>query len=236
MATYVYGDSDELAQAAADAVTRHLVELARGGECAFVLTGGTTPRRLYDALARRQTGAAAWIPWRAIHLFWGDERAVPPDHPQSNYRLAHEHLLGAVPVADERVHRIEGELGAQAAAERYEAELREYFRAGRERFDLVLLGMGADGHIASLFPEDGTIETASRMVIPTPAHDGLERVSLTFPVLVDARHVLMLVEGSHKAAALSRALRKDSTLPAGRLQHQRPDLVWFVDTAAARAL
>jgi 6-phosphogluconolactonase len=224
--------AEELAGAAARAV-------AARGAFTLALAGGSTPRRLYALLADAGAPFRARMPWDRTHVFFGDERPVPPDHPDSNYRMAREALLDHVAVAS--VHRIRAE--EPAAADAYEAELRAFFgipRGGEPpRLDAVLLGLGADGHTASLFPGTAALEEAVRWAAsPFVARLGTRRTTLTLPILSRARAVLFLVSGAEKAAALARVLAPApgaEPLPAARV---RPDegAVWIVDEAAASGL
>jgi 6-phosphogluconolactonase len=224
--------AEELAGAAARAV-------AARGAFTLALAGGSTPRRLYALLADAGAPFRARMPWDRTHVFFGDERPVPPDHPDSNYRMAREALLDHVAVAS--VHRIPAE--EPAAAEAYEAELRRFFGipGGGEppRLDAVLLGLGADGHTASLFPGTAALEETDRWVAsPFVARLGTRRTTLTLPILSRARAVLFLVSGAEKAAALARVLAPApgaEPLPAARV---RPDegAVWIVVEAAASGL
>src|SRR5262245_23504323 len=190
---------------------------ARGG--AFVaLSGGSTPRGLHVLLADPREPFRARVPWTRLHVFWGDERTVPPDHAESNYRMAYDTLLGHVPVPPAHIHRIPGEDPDPArAAERYARELRQVFRAhgrleaGWPRFDLVLLGMGPDGHTASLFPGTGAVHERTRLVVaPWVPKLGSHRISLTPPVLNRAAVTLFLVTGGDKAEALRAVLQGPS--------------------------
>jgi gluconokinase len=233
---------EALSEAAADFLVRRASEaITTRGRFTVALTGGSTPRQLYELLA-----AAPWsgrLDWGRCHVFWGDERMVARDHQDSNFRLAHSALLAHVPIPAEQIHRIVTESGdpaAQAAA--YEADIRSVFgltTGERPRFDLVLLGLGADGHIASLFPGSTTIDEARRLVVASPPGrlpPQVDRVTLTLPVFNAARAVAFLVCGPDKAPALRRALAGDAELPAS---HVKPDdgvLRWFVDVAAAREI
>jgi 6-phosphogluconolactonase len=238
---HVCGDADGLAAAAAAEVARRARQaVARDGRFALVLSGGSTPARLYALLAKRRAGRGG-VPWTNVHVFWGDERAVPPDHSESNFRLANEALLSRVPIPEGNVHRIRAELGSPAeAAALYEEELRAFFEtpAGRfPRVDLVLLGLGGDGHTASLFPGDAALEESTRLVLaPAGAKLGLRRITLTLPVLNSARAAMFLVSGEGKAAILARVLAggaADASLPARLVRPRAGDLLWFVDRAAA---
>jgi 6-phosphogluconolactonase len=188
------------------------------------LAGGSTPRALYELLAsddyRDRTD------WEDMEVFFGDERAVPPDHPESNYGMARSALLRHVPVPDEAVHRMEAEATPlEDAAERYSLSL-------PDSLDLVLLGMGPDGHTASLFPGREALEERTRRVVPTTAADDSPRLTLTYPTLETAHHVVFLVTGSSKREALD-AIRRGEDLPAGRVRPVAGDVLWIVDQAAA---
>ena len=222
----------------------HFTALARAraaesGRFAVVLAGGSTPRNLYSLLA-----TAAYrerVPWAATHLFFGDERCVPPDHPESNFRMVKETLLDHVPIPDGQVHRMLGEEPApERAAGAYEDELRQFFAATGDRaprFDLILLGLGADGHTASLFPGSPALDERWRLVVPA-AVEGLaaRRLTLTFPVLNAAARIVFLVAGSAKARALAAVVRgavAGPALPAALVEPEDGALLYFVDRAAA---
>lgn len=210
------------------------------------LAGGSTPRRLYELLA--MPAYARRVDWSRTHLFWGDERCVAPDDPASNYRLTREALLGRVPVAEANVHRIHGEDPPARAAAAYEQELREAFttregppsRAPGCRFDLVLLGMGSNGHTASLFPGLAAVRERERWVVAEHvAEVSMWRVTLTPPVLNAAGHVVFLVSGAEKAAMLQRVLEGPSephVLPAQAIAPSDGVLAWLVDAPAAARL
>jgi 6-phosphogluconolactonase len=200
-----------------------------------VLAGGSTPKATYEILARDY---ADRIDWSKVHVFFGDERTVPPDHEDSNYRMAREALLNHVPVGS--IHRMRGELPPDEAAAAYEEELREFFGAeGLPRFDLILLGIGGDGHTASLFPETSALEVHDRWVVanPVPKLD-TTRITLTIPVINAARSVVFLVAGEDKAEALKEILEGDADpreYPARLIQPPGgPD--WMLDRTAAGAL
>ena len=204
------------------------------GRCAIALAGGTTPRPLYERLAE-----VPWrdrIEWSTTHFFWGDERCVPIDHPDSNYRMAHETLLSRVPVPPENIHRVPVELGVPSAIARaYEMELRAFFGVrGVPAFDLMLLGMGADGHIASLFSGDAALEEQERCVVDTWNHrcrPPVPRVTMTLPVINHARNVAFLVTGGEKRRVMEEILRDPAgaatKYPAARVK-PHGELVWFV--------
>ncbi len=226
-----------LARSAAETLVETLrAALAERGRATFVLTGGSTPKPLYRLLAAEYRHA---LDWQRVDLFWGDERHVPHDAEDSNYRMARETLLDHLPVPDANVHPIPTGSTPEADAATYEATLRE--RLGpTPAFDLVLLGMGADGHVASLFPESAAaLAEAGRWVVPTEAperHAVRDRISLTLPALSGADTVLFLVAGAAKAPAVAAALRDpDATPPAERVG-ARERLLWFLDDEAAGAL
>jgi len=215
--------------------------VARDGHFQVALSGGSTPREMYRLLATQEFRTQ--IDWPRVHLFWGDERAVPPDHPDSNYGMARRELLLRVPIPPGNVHRMEAE-GAPIgrAAHNYEAVLRrslELDDRGFPVFHLVLLGMGADGHTASLFPDARLLRETSRWVsTPTMGKLGTRRMTLTLPVIEAAKRILFLVTGSQKAAMLRVVLcgRADRALPAQMAQPRHGERIFLVDEAAARLL
>ena len=206
----------------------------RGRFCA-ALSGGTTPGALYRLLAEEPY--RSHIPWAQVHLFWADERCVPADHPASNFRLAYETLIVQVPIPAENVHRVHGELGAQEAARRYDRKLRRTFDSPQTRLDLVLLGLGRDGHTASLFPGSAALEEMGRLAVAAYAHyDGRpsERVTLTLPILNAAEQVFFLVSGREKAEIVRAVLSDvDGRLPARRIRPASGLVTWVLDAAAA---
>jgi 6-phosphogluconolactonase len=225
----------------ADAVARHIVRRGRrailaSGRFTFVLSGGSTPRAAYVRLAKKDL--ASRIEWKNVHILWGDERCVPPDDPRSNYRMAREALLDRVPIPPRQIHRIRGEDFPEDAAEEYEHELRELRKHGPP--DLVLLGLGEDGHTASLFPGQTVMHERGRWVLATPAPDGtMWRVTLTPPPINAARNVTFMVSGESKAARLQEVLQgpfAPDVLPAQAIQPTKGQLLWMVDEAAAARL
>lgn len=241
----VWADGESFAAGAAERVARALIDAAgEDGVARLALAGGSTPRPVYRRLA-----GAPWlreVPWRRVEVFWSDERCVPPDHPESNYRMAREELLDRVPVAAERVHRVRGELEPAAAAAAYGQDVES--TVGRPPvFDLVLLGMGADGHTASLFPaqlaEAAGDPHPGEVVAATMAPaEPRRRVTFTLSCLNAARRVWFLVRGAEKAAMVSRVLRALRSggpaqgPPAARVRPTDGELVWMLDGAAAAEL
>lgn len=235
----VVTDAAEVARAGADLVVEAARQaIAERGRFTIALSGGSTPRALYTLLATpayRQE-----VDWGRVEVFWGDERCVPPDDAQSNYRMARETLLDTVPIPAGQVHRIQGEDDPGAAAETYAAELRAAFgtAAGQwPRLDLVLLGMGPDGHTASLFPDTDAARIADRLVAaPFVPHLNAHRITLTLPVLNAARLVVFLAGGADKQAML-RTVRAagttgDPALPSSLVHPTPGTLLWLVDRAA----
>jgi 6-phosphogluconolactonase len=226
-----YLDAASLAQAAAEHfVAQASQAVAARGRFLAALSGGSTPRATYELLASE--AFAARVDWPRLHVFWGDERCVPPDHAESNYRMAREALLDKVPIPAGNVHRIRGELPPDRAAAAYQAQL-EAVLGEDGRFDLILLGMGADGHTASLFPGAAALEERVRWVVGNYVEKlDAWRVTLTLPLINRARHVLFLVSGAAKADALAR-VRAGHPLPAALVQPGHGELVWLVDRDAA---
>lgn len=216
------------------------------GRFTVALSGGGTPRRLYALLATSQW--ASRVSWSRVEVFWGDERCVPATDPASNYRMARESLLDHVPLDAARVRRVRGEDEPEVAASAYERELRAAFAtpAGPPRldsgacFDLVLLGLGADGHTASLFPHSAALHETERWAVAVTASAApARRVTLTLPVLNAAADVLFLVAGRDKASALARVLegaREPEALPAQLICPLHGGLHWLVDAEAGASL
>lgn len=228
--TRVFDDAEALARHAAQWLGA--AAQRSSGNFAVSLSGGATPRRLYELLGD------ADLPWRRVHWFWGDERFVPPDHPDSNYRMAREALLSRAPVAAANIHAIPTEgVSPEEAASDYEAMLKRFYGAetfsrGRPLFDVILLGIGEDGHTASLFPGDAALEEARRWVVAVRGARKEARITLTYPALQSSRETAFLVTGAAKGDALRRAQAGGRDVPAGRL---RPagNVHWLVDRAAA---
>jgi 6-phosphogluconolactonase len=223
--------------ALADAVARHVVTsaanaIATTGRFTIALSGGSTPEAAYRRLATRDSRLD--LDWRLTHVLWGDERCVPPDDPRSNYRMAKEALLDRVPIPPDHIHRIRGEDDPERAAMDYERELRMLLT---DSLDLVLLGLGEDGHTASLFPGQSAIHEAERWVMAVPAPSGdIWRVTLTPAVLDLAKNVTFVVSGPSKAQRLAEVLEgpfNPDLLPAQAIRPTRGRLTWMVDEAAA---
>ncbi len=235
---------EELGRAAAEEVRQAAAAaVAARGRFALALSGGETPRGLYRLLVTEPWRGR--VDWERAELFWGDERAVPPDDPGSNYRLAEAELIRPLGIPAGRVHRIPAERGAAAAAEEYERELGRVLgpgagAGGPPPLDLLLLGMGPDGHVASLFPGSAALAERRRWVVPAAGPPPWpERVTLTAPVLAAARRALVLVAGAPKAEALAAVLRgprDPRRLPAQLLLDGGERVLWLVDQSAAARL
>lgn len=216
------------AEAAARLVAERLAEQARsGGDVA--LTGGSTPRRTYEIVAELEPD------WSRVALWWGDERCVAPEDERSNYGMAKEALLDRLRMQPATVHRMQGELGPDRGAEAYSDEL-----VSLEAFDLVLLGLGPDGHVASLYPSQPTLEVADRRAIGAEAHlePHVDRITLTLPLLCATREVLFLVAGEGKAEAAARAFADVATreVPGSLVRAELGPTRAVVDRAAAARL
>ena len=233
----VYETPEELSGAAARGfVARAREAITKRGRFAVALAGGSTPRATYEVLARDY---ADELDWSKVHVFFGDERPVPPDHKDSNYRTARETLLARIRAGS--VHRMRCELPPEEAAAAYEEVLREFFGPGEPpSFDLILLGLGADGHTASLFPETSALDVTDRWVVANPVLK-LEtvRLTLTIPAINAAKAVTFLVAGEGKAEALKEILESDADPRAYPAKFIRPEsgaLTWMLDKGAASLL
>jgi 6-phosphogluconolactonase len=213
------------------------------GSARIAISGGTTPKSMFQLLADPAEPFLKQVPWDRIELYWVDERCVPPDHPESNYRMTKEALLSKVPLPPERVHRMEGELDPEVAAARYESIIRNTFKlegAETPTFDLILLGMGDDGHTASLFPHTEALNEMSRIVVPNhvPQKDAW-RITLTWPVINQGREVAFLIEGEGKAQVLHDVFLgpyQPDTYPSQIIRPANGRLTLLLDRAAAAKL
>lgn len=231
----VAANPDALARLAAE----RILGFARTAEGPFALSlsGGSTPRRLYQILADPPYRDA--FPWAKAHWFWGDERFVPWDDEESNYRMVHEALLARVPIPPANIHGVATAGSPAEAARAYERELKAFYGAERldprrPLFDVMLLGLGEDGHTASLFPGSPTLDERVRWVAEVEGFRPETRITLTYPALESSRHTIFLVAGAGKAAILKRVLAGDQSLPAARLKPEG-ELSWLVDAAACEA-
>jgi len=232
----VFDTAEQVAGAAAERfVAYSRVSIREHGTFAVSLAGGSTPRRAYELLGT--DAFKSRVDWSGVHLFFGDERMVPPDSLESNYRMVNEALLSRVAIPGENVNRIPGEVEPSASAESYEAELKSFFgNVNWPRFDLVLLGMGNDGHTASLFPASDALQEKTKWVVATTQpQTKQDRITLTLPVLNHAARIAFLVTGKEKAATLARVLRgvvASRELPAQAITPVNGVLEWLVDRSA----
>jgi 6-phosphogluconolactonase len=238
---FIFDNSLLLAEGAA----KRFVNIVRGtisrrGRCLIALSGGSTPRHLYELLAKppyRQR-----IAWSKLYLFWGDERCVPHNHPESNFQMVRESLLSKIDTLKDRAHPIPVELGPEMAAIRYEEELRSLSDENLPRLDLILLGVGADGHVASLFPTTPNLLEEERLVVPTVGPKSPhERVSLTLRVINAARNVMFLITGKDKAPTLAEVISErvdvyGQHLPASLVNLSDGHVVWLIDKASSAHL
>lgn len=232
---HVFTDIEELSRAAARLLKDHARQAVdERGRFTLALSGGSTPRRLFDILARDPYRLD--VPWDRTLIFWGDDRAVPPDHEHSNYRLAHDTLLAHVPVPDNNIIRIRGELGAVGASTVLRGQLAGVFGENAlPRLDFLIQGIGPDGHTASLFPGTEALDSTDWVVpvLSPPATPDVDRVTLTLPVLNNARTALFLVAGANKRPLLHEIMTDPTApdrYPAARLEAAQT--LWYVDKAA----
>ncbi|HZE64952.1 MAG TPA: 6-phosphogluconolactonase [Pyrinomonadaceae bacterium] len=236
----VFDTPEQVAQAAAERFVDCSIASTRDHDSfAVALAGGSTPRRAYELLATDEFKIR--INWPRVHIFFGDERAVPPDDPQSNYRMVNDVLISRVTIPAQNVHRLIGETAPAESSVSYEAELKSFFgKVAWPRFDLLWLGMGEDGHTASLFPGSDALQEETRWVVATrQPQTRQDRITLTLPVINHAARVTFMVTGKYKAATLARVLRSESVdeeLPARKIRPVNGILEWLVDRAAASAL
>lgn len=237
----VFAGPAELAEAAAQRITVAATDaVAARQRFMIALAGGATPRATYMRLAQSPYNDA--MPWSRTSVFFGDERCVPPEHPESNYRMANETLLSKVPLPPSQVFPIRGDAAdADAAAAEYARKLTDVFGTRRgelPRFDVILLGMGVDGHTASLFPGSPVLKEIFRPVAAVHAAAAAipERITLTFPVLNAAARIVFLVEGAEKAKAVKAVLVDGALLPAGMVRPVDGQVTWLLDRAAAKLL
>lgn len=241
----VYDGADALSRAAAE----HFLEAAQTavaarGKARIAISGGSTPKRTFELLANPAERFLTAMPWSQIEIYWVDERCVPPDDKDSNYRMTREALLERVPLKPEQVFRVEGELQPEVAAARYETAIRAQFRlegAQGPRFDVLALGMGDDGHTASLFPHTDALHELGRIAIANhvPQQKQSWRITLTWPVIVEAGEVFFLIGGKDKADPLHRVLQgpyDPETLPSQLIQPKSGKLLLLLDRDAAALL
>jgi 6-phosphogluconolactonase len=203
------------------------------------ISGGSTPKRLYTLLGSKPYRHE--VDWQHVHLFWADERCVPKEDEASNFKMASDTLLSRVALPDKNIHRIKGEEAPDKAARDYEEEIKRFFGESESPgFDLIILGMGEDGHTASLFPGSKSLEETVRLAIPVYLEEPKKnRITLTLPVLNSADQILFLVAGASKAGVASEVLangEKKKRLPAGMIRPVHGNVIWLIDREAAAKL
>lgn len=227
------------AQSVARRVAEFLLELAKaktGGPYVIALSGGSTPKKLYEVLAAAPF--ATEFPWSKVELFFGDERVVPPDNDDSNYNMVNHALLSKVAIPSERVHRMPTAGDPAEAARTYQRDLQAVYgsdtlQPGRPLFDVVLLGLGENGHTASLFPGTAVLEERTAWVSTCTPHDAPHRrLTLTYPAIDSSAHVLFLVTGAGKADVLAKVRARDPAQPSSHIT-TKGELIWVLDEAAA---
>lgn len=237
MQTIIVEDKYALARAGVDLfIGRAQAADRENRPFSVALSGGSTPAMMYQLLAQ------APLDWKNIHLFWSDERCVPPDHAESNYRMTLESLMARISIPEQNIHRICGEISPDIAAEQYDQGLHKFF-GDTPRFDLILLGLGEDGHTASLFPLSPVLNERSKWATAVP-HDVpplplVPRVTMTLPVLNRASKVVFLVSGAGKAKRLAEVLHSPEgspLLPASLVRPEDGDILWLIDRSAATEL
>ncbi|MBZ0294994.1 MAG: 6-phosphogluconolactonase [Anaerolineae bacterium] len=236
----IYADHELLMRAAAEHfVSLYEAAVADHQHFSVALSGGSTPKTLYELLKEEMFNR--YIDWSLVHVFWGDERCVPPDHADSNYHMTRLALLDAVDLPLTNIHRMHGEDAPEQAALDYEKALHDFFGQGEEvRLDLILLGMGDDGHTASLFPETEALDEVDRLVVANyvPKLEAW-RITLTTKAINAAHHVAFLVSGHAKASVLQEVLegpRQARELPSQLINPTSGGLTWFLDADAAQLL
>jgi len=231
-----FEDPNDLARSAAEHFVARCVEaVERRGLFTVALSGGSTPKLLYQLLADPNEPFRDQIPWSSTHFFWSDERHVPPDHPDSNYRMANEALLAHVPVSQNNVHRVLSENpDAAAAAEAYETVLWALSENGLPRLDLILLGLGTDGHTASIFPGSEVLHETKRLVA-APWVEKLKtyRITMTLALLNNGASVVFLISGKEKAGIVKEVLEGPPQYPAQAIRPTNGELLWLLDKDAA---
>ncbi len=241
----VLPDAASLAHATAQHLTAKITETVRTrGLARVAVSGGSTPRATFQLLADPAEPYRDAIDWSRLHLYFVDERCVPPDNPDSNYGMTRDALLSKVPLPATNVYRIEGELPPEEAAARYESAIRNSFRlegAEAPRFDVIQLGMGPDGHTASLFPHTEALNELGRIAVANhvPQQQQSWRITLTWPVLLEAAHVFFLIAGQDKAGVLRRVLTgpyQPDDLPSQIIQPRNGQLLLLLDSEAANEL
>jgi len=232
--------AESLAEAGADLIVSAALEsVQRTGRFILAISGGSTPRAMHRALGREPR--LSKIPWPGVQIFWVDERCVPVENPASNYGQAREDFLDRLPVTSGQIHPMPVALPPEQGAEQYQTELSSIFTgsgSGIPDFDLILLGMGPDGHVASLFPEQQVLAEKQKWVaVVKGGNPNVRRLTLTLPVLNEARRIIFLVSGKTKASIVRTVLEKDAEhLPAAMIAPRHGTVTWLLDREAASEL
>lgn len=228
---HTYPDKDALSRAASEFLAEQAQQaVADKGSFYLALAGGSTPRELYKQLA--QPHLSTQFPWRHTHVFWGDERCVPIDDSRSNAGMAYRILLNHVPIPPDHVLPMIGRGSPEQNAAAYQSILQNSFSTTPPHFDLILLGLGEDGHTASLFPGTTALNKSQQWTAVSQGPDGLTRITLTLPVINNSRVVAFLVSGTKKTDVVSRVLKGDKSLPASHVRPINGTVHWFLDRAA----
>lgn len=243
MALFSFSTKDEMSNAICDIFRNHIAELNQYQEqICLAFSGGTTPGLFFEKLAINQKNPDTATDWSKIHIFWVDERCVPPEHVDSNYGLTSHFLLKSLNLPKNRIHRIHGEDDPQKEAIRYENEIRRVFQkpAGIPVFDWIFLGMGEDGHTASIFPDRlDLIVSPSLFAVAHHALSDQFRVTMTGPLIMNARRISFLVTGARKSRILSQIIKEEpeaQRYPAFHIKPVNGDMDWYLDVSAANQL
>ena len=243
MALFSFSTMDEMADAVCNIFRNHIAELnLRKEQINLAFSGGTTPELFFEELAANQRNPETTTDWSRIHIFWVDERCVPPSHQDSNYRMTRDLLLSALKLRKNQIHRIHGEDDPQKEVVRYEKEIRTVFHqpAGIPVFDWIFLGMGEDGHTASIFPDRlDLLESPSFCAVSHYARSDQYRVTLTGPVIMHARRISFLVAGANKSLVIRQIMLNEPVAKRYPAFHIRPvngDMDWYLDASAANQL
>jgi 6-phosphogluconolactonase len=232
----VYNTANDLFANTAELIAGLITSLTRlYGRCTLVLSGGSTPDKLYDLLAENYKSK---IEWNKVYIFWGDERCVPPDDKESNYRSAKEHLLDKVNIPPENIFRIHAEDNPDKATSEYEKNINDFFKGGEARFDIILLGLGTDGHTASLFPGTEGLNEKHKLAVKNYTEDKkTPRITLTYKAINNAKNIIFLISGEEKKAIVKKIfINKEKNYPAVKVEPVNGSLFYLLDKNAAGEL
>lgn len=229
----IFDDIDLIYSAAAELfIGLYSQEVSKKGRFIVALSGGSTPEGVYKLLASPKYSDK--IEWSMVHLFWGDERCVPPGHADSNYKLAHDTLISKISIPQANIHRIKGEMSPEMAAHVYEEDIRRLFRNQPVVFDLIFLGLGPDGHTLSLFPSTQALTVTNKLVVGNFVEKlGAWRITMTLAAVNNAKNAVFLVTGAGKAAVFSAIINETGIYPASLVKLTNGSVTWLVDKNAA---